>query len=136
MKRLISGLLLAGAFALTACSPTMYSSSSSKSKLEGKGYSVEVYSFEEAKVRITGLNYEGFEFTDALVADKGADEDKDVLVAFYFKKVDDASKFVEENIAQMNRYAENTLGSNLTVKVGSHNNVAYTGSETSFTNAF
>ena len=136
MKRLISTLLVAGAFALTACSPTMYSSSSSKSKLEGKGYTVEVYSFEEAKARITGLNYEGFDFTDALVADKGADDERDVLLAFYFKNVDDASKFIEENIGQMNRYAENTLGSNLTVRVGSHNNVAYTGSETSFANGF
>ena len=52
MKRLISSLLLAGAFALCACTPNNYSAEGSKSKLSSKGYTVEVYSNEEAKARV------------------------------------------------------------------------------------
>ena len=36
----------------------------------------------------------------------------------------------------MNDYGSSNLGENLTKKVGSHNNVAYVGSETSFDAAF
>ena len=136
MKKFVSTLFLAGAFALAACAPTNYTAEGSKSKLSEKGYSVEVYSFEEAKVRISGLNYDVAQFSDALYAEKGADQDKDLILAFYFSSISDCDKFVEENIAQMNNFAENNLGENLTKKVGSHNNVAYVGSETSFTAAF
>jgi len=136
MKRLISTLLMAGAFALCACAPTNYSAEGSKSKLSGKGYTVEVYSFEEAKARISGLNYDVAEFNNALYAEKGADENKDFILAFYFKSIGDCDKFVNENIGQLNNFGDRTLGENLTKKVGSHNNVAYVGSETSFSNAF
>ena len=136
MKRLISTLLMAGAFALCACTPTNYSADGSKSKHSGKGYTVEVYSYEEAKARISGLNYDVAQFTNALYAEKGADENKDLFLAFYFKSIGDCDKFVDANIAVMNDYGSSNLGENLTKKVGSHNNVAYVGSETSFAAAF
>lgn len=136
MKRLISTLLMAGAFALCACTPTSYSAEGSKSKLSGNGYTVEVYSYEEAKARISGLNYDIAEFTNALYAEKGADENKDLILAFYFKSIGECDKFVNENIGQLNNFADKNLGENLTKKVGSHNNVAYVGSETSFASAF
>ena len=136
MKRLISTLLMAGAFALCACTPTNYSADGSKSKLSGKGYTVEVYSYEEAKARISGLNYDVAQFTNALYAEKGADENKDLFLAFYFKSISDCDKFVDANIVLMNDYGSSNLGENLTKKVGSHNNVAYVGSETSFDAAF
>lgn len=136
MKRLISSLLLAGAFALCACTPNNYSAEGSKSKLSSKGYTVEVYSNEEAKARIKGLDYSVAEFTNALYAEKGADENKDLFLAFYFKSISDCDKFVDANIVLMNDYGSSNLGENLTKKVGSHNNVAYVGSETSFDAAF
>lgn len=70
MKRLISSLLLAGAFVLCACTPDNYSAEGSKSKLSSKGYTVEVYSNEEAKSRIKGLDYSVAEFTNALYAER------------------------------------------------------------------
>ena len=136
MKRLVSSLLLAGAFALCACAPTSYTADGSKSKLTSKGYTVEVYSVEEAKARISGLNYDVAEFTNALYAEKGAEENKDLILAFYFKSIGDCDKFVNENIGLLSNYGDKYLGENLTKKVGSHNNVAYVGSETSFTAAF
>ena len=136
MKRLISSLLLASAFALCACTPDTYSAEGSKSKLSSKGYTVEVYSNEEAKARIKGLDYSVAEFTNALYAEKGADENKDLFLAFYFKSISDCDKFVDANIVLMNDYGSSNLGENLTKKVGSHNNVAYVGSETSFDAAF
>ncbi len=136
MKRFISSLLLAGAFALCACAPTNYTANGSKSKLSNNGYTVEVYSYEEAKAHISGLNYDVAEFTNALYAEKGADENKDLFLAFYFKSIGDCDKFFDANIGVMNDYGSSNLGENLTKKVGSNNNVAYVGSETSFDAAF
>lgn len=136
MKKLLTALFIAGAMALTGCKPDTLKSDSAKSKLTSNGYNVEVYGDTEAKARITGLDYEGFTLVNALVADKGTRDNKDFLLAFYFNTVDEASNFVTKNIAQFNSYLEKNLGSNLTAKQGSHNNVAYAGSETSFSVAF
>ena len=139
MKKILTTLLLASAFTLSACA-TMYSSKGSKSNLESKGYTVEVYSYEEAKVRVDGLNYDTATFTDALYAQKGTGDDKDILLAFYFKSMSDAEKFLSDNnnynSGQFSAFAEKELGTNLKAKVGSHNNVAYVGSETAFNIAF
>lgn len=67
---------------------------------------------------------------------EGADENKDLFLAFYFKSIGDCDKFVDANIILMNDYGDSNLGDNLTKKVGSYNNVAYVGSETSFDAAF
>lgn len=140
MKKLFAMLLTAGALALTACNPTIYSASDTEGKLKGKGYTVEVLSYEVAKVRIQNLNYDTAAFNNAVYATKGADADKDLLLAFYFSSVDDASKFMNDheydNTALLNRYGENNIGSNLTLRFGTHNNVAFVGTETSFTAAF
>ena len=138
MKKLLATMLLAGTLSVAACNPTMYSASGSKSKLESNGYTVEVYSYEEAKVRITGLNYNTVAFDNAVFAEKGTGDNKDFFLAFYFSSVDAASTFLSandnDNLAQLYRYAEKNLGSNIIShkKTGSHNNVAYTGSEYSF----
>ena len=136
MKKFLATLLFAGAIAMTACAPDIKTAAASESKLKSNGYTVEVYSDTEAKASITGLDYEGFTLVNALFADKGTRDNKDFLLAFYFNTVDEASNFVTKNIAQFNRYLEKNLGSNLTAKQGSHNNVAYAGSETSFNSAF
>ena len=139
MKKLIGTLLVTGMLALSSCGATMLSSGSAKSGLSGAGYSVEVYGEEEAKVRIQNLKYDGFTFKDALVADKGSDDNKDLLIAFFFNNIDDSSRFMtgdNNNIVLMNKYIEDNLGSKLKGKIGSYNNVAYCGSETSVTAAF
>ena len=139
LKKLFTTLLVAGTFALTACQANI-SSGSSKNKLTSAGYTVEVYSEAEAKVRIANLNYEGVSFTDALYAEKGTGENKDLLIAIYFPSIDAADSFVSknnhENLGLLNSFGDRNLGENLTKKVGVHNNVAYVGSVTSFAAAF
>ena len=139
MKKLLVTTMLVGSLMLTACQADTMKSANAKKNLEGKGYAVEVYGYEEAKVRIQNLDYESHNFTDALIADKGKGDDADFLIAFFFKNINDAEAFVtgeHGNIAQMNGYIETHLGKNLKAKVGMHNNVAYLGSETSFSAAF
>lgn len=140
MKKLFAMLFTAGALALTACQPNIYSANDTQAKLKDKGYTVEVFSYEEAKVRIKNLNYDIVSFNNAVYAEKGTEENKDLLIAFYFATIDDASKFMDgnnyENMGLLNTFGQNNLGSNLTVKVGTHNNVAYVGSQTSFSAAF
>lgn len=136
MKKLLTALFIAGAMALTGCKPDILKSDSAKSKLTSNGYKVEVYAEAEAKVRIQGLDYEGVSFKDALVADKGTGDDKDVLLVFYFAGIKEAESFMSINIAKMNGFLEANLGSKLQSRVGTHNNIAYAGSETSFSVAF
>lgn len=140
MKKYFTTLLVAGAFAMTACTGTTYSASSSQSKLNNKGYSAQVLSVDEAKEVIKGLNYNIVKFNNAVTAEKGSGDDYDLFIAFYFSSINDASKFYDsnnhENMSLMHDYGQNKLGANLKLKVGTHNNVAYVGSETSFSNAF
>lgn len=91
-------------------------------------------------MRIQELNYEGVSFKDALVAAKGTGDDKDVLLVFYFASIKEAESFMSnnehENLAKMNGFLEANLDSNLQSRVGTHTNIAYAGSETSFSVAF
>ena len=140
MKKLLATLLVAGSLAMTACQPNIYTSSDAKGKLSSKEYTVEVYGEEEAKKRISELNYDGVTFTDALYAEKGKDDDKDLLIAFFFTSIDAATNFTDknnhENLGMLDDYGAKNLGANLKKKVGTHNNVVYIGSETSFAAAF
>ena len=137
MKKLIPALLLAGVFAVTSCKAQSVSSDSAKKKLADKSYAVTIYSETEAKGLIAGLNYEGVSFKDAIYAQKGEGEAKDIFLAFFFNDINGASNFVAKdnnaNLVLLHDYGEKHLGANLTLKVGTHNNVAYVGSETSFT---
>ena len=137
MKRLLASLFLASSLCLVGCSSSE-SSSSAKSSLQGKGYKVSVYTSAEAKVQYSQFTYEGFNLTDALYATKGSEENADFLLAFFFSSTDQASKFVEagDNISLFSSACEQYLGKNLSAKKGSHNNVAYCGSYTSFDAAF
>lgn len=136
MKKVLATLLCVGAFALAACSPDMKTAESSKSKLQGKEYTVTVYSEEEAKTHFTAFTFEGISVKNALLAEKGSDDDHDLLLAFYFSSIDEAEKFTEieehENLGLLNSLLEKELGANLTPKIGTHNNVAYAGSTTTF----
>ena len=140
MKKLLATMLLAGIMSVSACGATIYTADGSKSKLQSNGYTVEVYGYEEAKTRIKNLNYDTVAFTNAVFAEKGEGDNKDIFLAFYFSSVDAASAFLEANenynYFQMYDYAEKNLGSKLAARRGTHNNVAYTGSETSFASAF
>lgn len=139
MKKLLLGLLFAGSMALTACQSTVYKAADSATKLEDKGYKVETYTQEESKALITGLNYEGASFTAAVYATKGSEKDKDLFLGFFFKTNKEAEDFMAKddngNLAIMHKYGEENVGENLTMRIGTHNNIAYVGSETSFANA-
>ena len=136
MKKLFASLLFASSLCLTACGASE-SSGSAKSKLNSSGYSTTVYTAEQAKERYKGLTFEGFELVDAIYGTKGEGDNFDFLLAFFFGSIDQASNFVTtgDNIRMFDS-AKEQLGKNLVGKYGSHNNVAYVGSETSFSVAF
>lgn len=140
MKKVFAMLFATCALALTACQPNVYTASDSESKLKANGYTAEVLTYEVAKARITGLNYDIVSFKDAVFAEKGSGENHDLFIAFYFASIDDASKFISannyENHGILDDYAAKNLGEKLNKKSGTHNNVAYVGSETSFSVAF
>ena len=124
MKKAIITLLCAATLGLTGCGlEDSLSSGQIKANLESKGYSAQVMSKTEAEARIEGVKYT-VEITDAVYTSKGENE---VFLAFVCKNINDASKFVEENIAAMNNYAQQYSDA---IQVGSHNNVAYTGTKT------
>lgn len=133
-------VMCAAAIAMTACNPDVCTASSSQKKLKNNGYTVSIYNATEAKDKIKGIVFDGVSLKDALFAEKGKEDDYDFLLAFYFPSLDEAEKFTSlnsnANLGLMNDYADNNLGKNLEKKVGSHNNVAYVGSVTSFANAF
>ena len=139
MKKLLASLLLASSLCLAGCSASE-SSSSVKGNLTRSGYEATVYSATEAKARISGLNFEGIDLTEAVYATKGSEDNADLFLVFFFSSIDVATTFFErnnyENMAMMHRYAESNLGKNLTVKVGTKNNTAYCGSETALSVAF
>ncbi len=136
MKKLFASLLFASSLCLTACGASE-SSGSVKSKLAGSGYSTTVYTAEQAKERYKGFTFEGFELVDAVYGTKGEGDNLDFLLAFFFGNADQASSFVTtgDNIRLFDS-AKEELGKNLVGKYGSHNNVAYVGSQTSFSVAF
>lgn len=140
MKKLFTLLLASSAILATSCQATDYTASEAASKLRGNSYTVEVMSYDQAKQRIIGLNYDIVDFRDAVYAEKGEEENHDLLVAFFFSSIDNAEKFLNENnyenLTLLNRYGERYIGENLVKKVGMHNNVAYVGTETSFAAAF
>lgn len=132
MKKFFTTLLFVGAFALGGCSQTLDHAATGK-KLEEKGYSVDVHNGTEETVKyIRGLNVEGFEIKGSIVATKGADKDKDALIAVFLPSIDSAAKFAEnnnnENLFLLQDWARGQLGENLELKAGYHNNVVYAGS--------
>ena len=136
MKRLFVSLLLASSLCLVGCSSTE-TSGSVKGKLDGSSYSTTVYTAEQAKARYEGLTFAGFDLVDAVYGTKGEGDNFDFLLAFFFGNDDQASTFVTtgDNIRVFDN-AKARVGKNLVGKYGSHNNVAYVGSETSFSVAF
>ena len=140
MKKVLTMLFAVGALSLSACQMDMHSADKTGAKMKEKGYDTQIYTYEEAKVAIQGLNYDAGKFNGAISSYKGSGDDKDILIAFFFDSADAAEKFMSynenENLAISNRYIAANLGENLTAKIGIHNNVAYAGSETSFTVAF
>lgn len=121
MKKLFFPILFAATLGLVGCGEASLSSGAVKSSLEGQGYSVQVFNKAESEAYIKGINYV-VEIDSAIDAHKG---EKEVILIFFCKNINDADAFVKENISVMNGYAERYTEE---PKVGSHNNVAYCGS--------
>lgn len=140
MKKLFTTLFFAASMALSACAPKIYKGEDSKAKLEKQEYTAYTLTQDEAKVLIIGINFDDTNVKSVVRADKGKDDDRDFFLGFYFDSIKEAedfnSKNNNQNLGLMSAYGELQLGKNLTLKVGSHNNVAYVGSETSFKAAF
>ena len=126
MKKLLFPLFMAVSFALTGCQQNV-KSEKVKEKLEKKEYKVELVAKAEAEERIAGITW-NVEVKEMIYATK----EKEAIMAFFCANIDDATKFVEENIqilsAVAKYYAEDA-------KCGSHNNVAYVGTETAIADA-
>ncbi len=120
MKKILALFVLAFAFLLAGCSQSV-SVDGVKSNLQGSGYTVEVMGQTEAKARISGVTYTTTP-TNVVYAVKGTD----IAIIFFFSNIDEAEKFVNENIAVMVRFAEKVTDES--PKTGSHNNAAYCGS--------
>lgn len=140
MKKLIVTALLAASIGLSGCKlgATTYESGTAKANLEKNGYTVSVWSGSDVKNHIQGLNLEGQNIVDTCYGDKKEnDEIKDIFVAFYFKTVDEAEKFLSANenanLGMLYDFAKKYVGDEY--KVGSKNNVAFAGSVTSVTYA-
>ena len=123
---------------LTSCSSILSSSSVAK-KLEDGKYDCTILNHDETKERIAFLNWDDVSFIDGLISSKGVGDDRDLLLAIFFSDFESAEKFITkndgENLSFLEMYLK-LLGSKLQKKVGSHNNVVYAGSETSFDIAF
>ena len=137
MRKMIFASAIACALLLSGCSlfgMSKYDSNTDGKTLKAKGYEISNYTAEEAKAKISGINFEDVNCKGALFAEKGEGDDKDLFIGFYFDSVDEAEKFNAknnyENQGLIHDYCERNLGKNLKLKVGSHNNVAYGGSET------
>ena len=122
MKKLFLSLLFAASLGLTGCGlEGSMSSGAMKNSLNSAGYNqVEVMSRVEATARIEGITW-NVDITDALYCD----QNKEAILAFFCSNINDAEKFVKENIAVMVRFAEKYSED---PKTGQHNNVAYCGS--------
>ena len=140
MKKLFASLMILGSLALSACAATIYKTEPTSKTLKDKGYTVVSMTAEQAKVLVGGIDIGDLKLEGALNANKGTGKDRDFLFAFFFNTVEDASNFMSKddnaNLAAMNNYGQVVLGENLQLKLGTHNNVAYVGSETSFAAAF
>ena len=140
MKKLLSALLFIGAMSLTSCASDSFTASKAEEKLNNKGYTVTVYTGDNVKNNIQGFDYEGQNVLEAVFANKGDGDDKDVFLAFYFKNNNEASAFLKNdgnsNLTMMNKMSESLVGANLQAKIGTYNNVAYVASETSYAIVF
>ena len=139
MRKLLSAAFLAGALFLTSCfGATVYTGKDTQDRLKKADYTATLYSVEDAKDRFGALKLDNMNVKDVVYGEKGKDDDKDIMLAFFFDKMEDAEKFTSdndhENLVILQRFGEMTIGKNYKEKAksGTHNNVAYVGTETSF----
>ena len=136
MKKFITAFLCLASMALTSCAATVYKGEDAKAKLEKQDYKVVLLSEKEAKLLVLGINFDDVTVKSVVSAEKGKEDDHDIFLGFFFESIEEAEKFnsknSNENLGLMASYANAQIGKNLTSKVGSHNNVAYVGTETTF----
>ena len=135
MKKVFLPLLFLGALALSSCEVN-HSSIYWESGLKNKGYAVTTYSQSKAKETFTDLNYNGISFMNALYAEKGADENKEIFLAFFFIDVNSTVYFMERNHNEnediLGAYGRKNIGENLKGVLGYKDNVAYVGTAAAY----
>ena len=139
MRKLLSAAFLAGALFLTSCfGATVYTGKDTQDRLKKADYTATLYSVEDAKVRFSALKLDNTNVKDVVYGEKGNDDDKDIMLAFFFDKIEDAEKFANnndyENLLFLQRFGQLTIGKYLAekAKAGTHINVVYVGTELSF----
>ena len=123
MKKLATAALcFFGAIAMAACAASE-NAASNKTTLEGKGYSVSLYSAEEYKtLSIYKTFTEPTGLTNHLVAAKKESDKSLVLAAWYFGSIDQAANM--SKLASFYSEEQDTT-------IGQRNNVIWAGSKAS-----
>ena len=118
------------ALSLVACNAKIYKTDDIKGNLEKAGYSVTVLSAESFETLysysdIKPSTYEGFD--KAIQATKSENNVvKEAIIIFFFDKVDNADK-QSTVCVDLGKGVKNTVGEDVEVKMGSHNNIIYAG---------
>ncbi len=139
MKKLLSAAFLAGALFLTSCFGSItYTGKDTRDRLKKADYTTTLYSVENAKVAFEFIKFDDMNVKDVVYGKKGKDDVQDIMLAFFFDKTEDAEKFTNnndyENLRFLQWFGQLTIGKYLAgiAKAGTHNNVAYVGTELSF----
>ena len=128
MKKLATAALcFFGAIAMAACAASE-NAASNKTTLEGKGYSVSLYSAEEYKtLSIYKTFTEPTGLTNHLVAAKKESDKSLVLAAWYFGSIDQANAWQEANMSKLASFYSEEQDTT----IGQRNNVIWAGSKAS-----
>ncbi len=112
------------ALTITACGEASQSASAVKGTLEGKGYSVKVYTPEEYKTLSTAQVFtEPTNLKNHLTASKV--ESKEAFFIWFFADIGSASNWFDANTTKLTSiYSEDDMA------IGTKDNTAYVGSKT------
>lgn len=120
-----AALCFFGAIAMAACAASE-NASSNKSTLEGKGYTVSLYSAEEYKTLSIAQTFsEATGLTNHLVALKVEADKNLVLAAWYFSSTDQAESWMSANTSKLVSFYNEAQDTS----IGLRNNAVWAGSK-------
>ena len=135
MKKIIAVLFSISTLVLTGCGARIMDPSKGIKSLDKEGYNVQTYDISDLSSTFENLSFEGFVITDAYYGYKGEDE---FFLAFYFSKISEAREFLEAkdllNTKALREFASQKNEEHFVV--GTYNNIAYAGTETTYAIVF
>lgn len=119
-----AALCFFGAIAMAACAASE-NASSNKSTLEGKGYTVSLYSAEEYKTLSIAQTFSAAGLTNHLVAFKVEADKNLALAAWYFSSTDQAESWLSANTSKLVSFYSEAQDTSF----GLRNNAVWAGSK-------